>query len=193
MASTSRARRRRVKGDVTGKGHFAAARLDDQWMLVLLLRKRGCLLAGWAGFYEPLPAGLGRKGGGPCVDSLLVLGFSKAAMRSRNSRRPLWDTKYLQSHREKDEFRDQGGRSVFRHVTEPLNAVAVKTGKYSERIEYGKRKDQKKKEIISRGTSLFEGETLKTSLGTGSASEIPEHPRDVLGWTMAQVGGPGLR
>jgi hypothetical protein len=47
-----------------------------------------------------------------------------------DSRRPLWDTKYLQSHREKDEFRDQGGRSVFRHVTEPLNAVAVKTGKY---------------------------------------------------------------
>jgi hypothetical protein len=37
--------------------------------------------------------------------------------------------------------------------------------RYSKRIESGKRKDQKKKEIISRGTSLFEGETLKTSLG----------------------------
>ncbi|KAJ7878280.1 hypothetical protein B0H13DRAFT_2346644 [Mycena leptocephala] len=34
MASTSRARRRPAKGDVTGKDYFAAARLDDQWMLV---------------------------------------------------------------------------------------------------------------------------------------------------------------
>jgi hypothetical protein len=30
MASTSRVRRRPVKGDVTGKDHFVAARLDDQ-------------------------------------------------------------------------------------------------------------------------------------------------------------------
>jgi hypothetical protein len=36
------------------------------------------------GFYEMLPAGSGRKGGGPCMGSLLVLGFSKAAMRSRS-------------------------------------------------------------------------------------------------------------
>jgi hypothetical protein len=35
MASTSRTRRRPVKGDVTGKDYFAAARLDDQWMLVV--------------------------------------------------------------------------------------------------------------------------------------------------------------
>jgi hypothetical protein len=39
---------------------------------------------GGLGFYEMLLAGLGRKGGGPCVGSLLVLGFSKAAMRSRS-------------------------------------------------------------------------------------------------------------
>ncbi|KAJ7858177.1 hypothetical protein B0H13DRAFT_2672610 [Mycena leptocephala] len=134
MASTSRARRRPVKGDVTGKDYFAAARLDDQWMLVvaacaasrtsvpatcngvasarstfftslklicpsiplfttpaslLLLApappaKAGVSAGGLGGlgFYEMPPAGLGRKGGGARVGSVLVLGFSKAAMRS---------------------------------------------------------------------------------------------------------------
>jgi hypothetical protein len=40
MASTSRARRRPVKSDVTEKNHFAAARLDDQWMLAVCGRAR---------------------------------------------------------------------------------------------------------------------------------------------------------
>jgi hypothetical protein len=40
---------------------------------------------GGLGFHETSPAGLGRKGSGARVGSLLVLGFSKAAMRSRSA------------------------------------------------------------------------------------------------------------
>ncbi|KAJ7878269.1 hypothetical protein B0H13DRAFT_2668162 [Mycena leptocephala] len=134
MASTSRARKRPVRGDVqTGKDHFAAVRLDDQWILAssgthffqatrngrrqraktlasstlltsltlicpptllfttstspsfsppLLQREQGGL--GGLGFHETPLAGLGRKGGGARAGSLVVLGFSKAAMRSHS-------------------------------------------------------------------------------------------------------------
>jgi hypothetical protein len=40
MASTSRARRRPAKGDVTGKDNLAVARLDDQWILAVCGRAR---------------------------------------------------------------------------------------------------------------------------------------------------------
>jgi hypothetical protein len=48
----------------------------------LLQREQGGL--GGLGFHETPLAGLGRKGGGARVGSLVVLGFSKAAMRSHS-------------------------------------------------------------------------------------------------------------
>ncbi|KAJ7800500.1 hypothetical protein B0H13DRAFT_1932577 [Mycena leptocephala] len=109
--------RRGHGGDVTGKDHFAAARLDDQWMLVTPASSTlptsltlispliplsttpasPALLApapsesrgvrrrlGGLGFHETPSAGLGHNGGGARAGSLPVLGFSKAAMRSRS-------------------------------------------------------------------------------------------------------------
>ncbi|KAJ7813316.1 hypothetical protein B0H13DRAFT_1925570 [Mycena leptocephala] len=92
IASTSRAQRRPVKGDVTGKDHFSAARLDERTLLTSLTlispptllfttstspsllaaappAKAGVSAGGLGGlgFHGTPSAGLGRKGGGARV------------------------------------------------------------------------------------------------------------------------------